>query len=92
MRFGAIDDRAGVLIKAHLVECKWAADHVAGEALSAFGIAGFAANAIVYRKARVAPLQHAPGEAGIQHALIAEEVEHLQPQRLDRPVYGYLVI
>ncbi len=75
MRFGAIDDRAGVLIKAHFVECKWAADHVAGEALSAFGIVAFAANAIVDREARVAPLVHAPGEAGIQHALSAEEVE-----------------
>ena len=51
VRFAAIDDRAGVLIKAHLVECKWAADHVAGEALSAFGIVAFAANAIVYREA-----------------------------------------
>jgi len=58
---------------------------VAGEALSAFGIVAFAANAIVDRRlhgcrsncreARVAPLVHAPGEAGIQHALSAEEVE-----------------
>ncbi len=48
---------------------------VAGEALSAFGIVAFAANAIVDREARVAPLVHAPGEAGIQHALSAEEVE-----------------
>jgi len=31
----------------HLVECKWAADYVAGESLSAFGIVAFAANAIV---------------------------------------------
>ncbi len=48
---------------------------VAGEALSAFGIVAFAANAIVDREARVAPLVHARGEAGIQHALSAEEVE-----------------
>jgi len=51
-----------------------------GESLSAFGIVAFAANAIVDREDRVAPLQHALGEAGIQHALIAEEVEYLQPQ------------
>lgn len=38
VRFGAIDDRAGILIKAHLVKCNWAADYVAGQSLSAFGI------------------------------------------------------
>jgi len=31
VQFEAIDDRAGVLIKAHLGQCKWAADHVVDE-------------------------------------------------------------
>ncbi len=47
VQFGAIDDHAGLLIIAHLVECKRAANHVAGHALASFGIGGLAADAVV---------------------------------------------
>jgi hypothetical protein len=81
MQFGAVDDHAGLLIEAHLLERERAADHVKGEALAAFGVGGLGADAVVDRKARMTPLAHAIGETGVQHALGAEEIEHLVTQR-----------
>ena len=81
VQFGAVDDHAGLLIKAHLLERERAADHVASEALAAFGIGGLGTDAIVYRESGVTPLAHAIGQTRIQHALSAEKIEHLVTQR-----------
>ena len=47
VQFGAVDDRAGLGVVAHLLESEGTADHVAGEALSGVGVGRFAANAVM---------------------------------------------
>ena len=63
MQLGEIDDHARFTVISHLVECKRAADHVAGEALTSFGIGGLAADAVVHGEARASPLAYAMGES-----------------------------
>lgn len=87
MQFGAVDDHARFTVIAHLVECKRAADHVTGETLTAIGIGGFSADAVVHGKTRVSPLAHALGEIGIEYAFCAQETQHLVAQRLPEHVF-----
>ena len=51
MQLGAIDDHAGLAVLAHLLERERAANHVAGEALPAFGIVGPSTDAVMHREA-----------------------------------------
>jgi hypothetical protein len=46
-------DHARITVTAHLAECKWTADQVAGKALPAFGIGDLAANAVLQRPTAV---------------------------------------
>jgi hypothetical protein len=48
-----IYDHARITVTAHLAECKWTADQVAGKALPAFGIGDLAANAVLQRSTAV---------------------------------------
>ncbi len=48
---GAVDDHAGFAVVAHFLECERAANHVAGEALPAFGIGGLGTDSVMDRKA-----------------------------------------
>jgi len=43
VQFGAVDDHAGLLVVAHLLEGERASDHITGKALPAFEIVGFVA-------------------------------------------------
>ena len=84
MQSGAVDDHAGLVVVAHLLESERAADHVAGKALPAFGVVGFAADPVVHREAGVTPLEHAFSESGIQHAFRTQEIQYLVSQRLTK--------
>jgi len=48
---GAVDDHAGIAVVTHFLECERAANHVAGEALPAFGIGGLDIDSVMDRKA-----------------------------------------
>jgi hypothetical protein len=54
---GTVDDHAGLLVAAHLLEGEGAANYLSGETLSAFGVGCFAANPVVQREAGVTPTQ-----------------------------------
>jgi len=88
MEFGAIDDHVGFGVVAHLLEGKRTADHVAGEALAAFGIVSFAADAIMYGEAGMAPGFHALGKIGAEHTFGGEEFQHLAAQRFTECCLG----
>jgi len=81
MQFGTIDDCASVWCITHLLKRERAADHVAGESLAAFGIEGFAADAVVHGEAGMAPVLHALGKVGAEHAFGGQEIQHLVAQR-----------
>lgn len=46
------------------------------------GIVGFAADPVVHREARVAPVEHAVSESGIQHTFGTQEMQYLVTQRI----------
>lgn len=77
MRIGAINDYARFPLIAHLVWRERAADHVASEPLTSFGISSFDADAIVYRESGMASLAHAMGEIDTDYPFFGEEIQHL---------------
>ncbi|MEJ2247761.1 MAG: hypothetical protein P8Y80_17065 [Acidobacteriota bacterium] len=82
VQLGAVDDHGGLLVVAHLLEGEGTANHVAGETLPAFGVGGFAADAVVHREAGVTPLEYAFSESGLQHTFGTQEMQYLVSQRL----------
>jgi len=47
VQLGAVDDHAGLLVVAHLLEGEGTANHVPGKTFPAFGVGGFAADPVV---------------------------------------------
>ena len=88
MEFGAIDDHAGLPVIGHFLQGEGIADHIAGEALSAFGIMSPNMDAVMDREAGMSPLSHALGELWVEAGMLTEEVQDPVTQSFNQCGFG----